>query len=371
MEIKTTDNTRYHKRELIDNGRDVSWLTVIDYNIRVGNSVLRMAGIAGVGTKEDCRYKGYSRNLMEDTTSYMQQQGYDIALLFGIPDFYYKFGYAVCLAEQAFIMNPKQNDYLNSENTYSLKIREAVDSDVQDIISMYNANNNSRTFTLVRYPEYFKGFPKQHGDGTPINTHIIEDLNGFAGYFTTHVELQSLTVMELECANSHYFEFILKYLLSMVQQKELTDLKLIMPISHQFASFCKKFNCMQFVGYKRCEGGMGRVLNQKSMFNKLLTELSNRLLNSKYNGISAVIHIITETETTELGINNGQIEFVISSIPDHSITLPQTKLIQLISGYRSASDLSLDSDVKIYGERSLFDVLFPDLQPYVWKADHF
>ena len=91
---------------LVD-GELVCWLGVIDYTMRIGTTQVRMAGIAGVETKEPHRMKGYMRDLLNGTLVYMQTQGYDISMLFGIPDFYPKFGYATCLAYSAFTIKTR------------------------------------------------------------------------------------------------------------------------------------------------------------------------------------------------------------------------------------------------------------------------
>ena len=58
-----------------------------------------MGGIAGVDTNEEHRNKGYSRRVMEDCTAFMTENGFDVAMLFGIPNFYPKFGYATVIPE--------------------------------------------------------------------------------------------------------------------------------------------------------------------------------------------------------------------------------------------------------------------------------
>ncbi|MHB1458207.1 MAG: GNAT family N-acetyltransferase, partial [Armatimonadota bacterium] len=158
MEIHTTDNGRNHFRELIVDERSVSNLTLIDYTVRIGSARLRMGGIAGVGTLEDCRKKGYSRSVLEDTTSYMKQLGYDVALLFGIPDYYHKFGYAVCLSEPSFILNTAQ--MLNLEVNDTFVFSPADESDILKMMHLYNDVNVSPNLSIVRFPEFFKEFTK-------------------------------------------------------------------------------------------------------------------------------------------------------------------------------------------------------------------
>jgi hypothetical protein len=52
--------------------------------------------------------------------------------------------------------------------------------------------------------------------------------------------------------------------------------------------------------------------------------------------------------------------------------LPQAALMQLVMGYRDATDVLTDDGVESCGEaEAVLDVLFPGGCPYVWQADHF
>ena len=77
----------------------VSSLGLIEYQMRFGSAYLKMGGIRAVGTREAHRNKGYSRRVMEATITFMTENGYDVSMLFGISNFYHKFGYATAIPE--------------------------------------------------------------------------------------------------------------------------------------------------------------------------------------------------------------------------------------------------------------------------------
>jgi hypothetical protein len=79
---------------LLDGERPVSWLWVIPFHLRIGCAVVRMDGIGGVGTEEDCRRRGYSRRVLEETVRWMRSGDGALSMLYGIPDYYPRFGYA-------------------------------------------------------------------------------------------------------------------------------------------------------------------------------------------------------------------------------------------------------------------------------------
>lgn len=82
------------KAELFVDGAAVSRLFIVPFTLRVGRATVRMDGIAGVGTDRAFRFKGYSRRVIDATIEHMSRGEAAVTMLYGIPDFYPKFGYA-------------------------------------------------------------------------------------------------------------------------------------------------------------------------------------------------------------------------------------------------------------------------------------
>jgi hypothetical protein len=82
------------KVALLEGDRDVSRLWIIPFEIRVGAAIVRMDGIGGVGTEEECRNRGYSRRVLDAAIRGMTEGDAAVTMLYGIPDFYPKWGYA-------------------------------------------------------------------------------------------------------------------------------------------------------------------------------------------------------------------------------------------------------------------------------------
>lgn len=80
--------------ELTINDECVSRLTIVPFNIRVGAAQIRMDGISSVRTADEHRKKGYCSRVMDAAIERMTTAGTAITMLYGIRDFYEKFGYA-------------------------------------------------------------------------------------------------------------------------------------------------------------------------------------------------------------------------------------------------------------------------------------
>ena len=132
----------------------VSSLGLIEYQMRFGSAHLKMGGIRAVGTREEHRNKGYSRRVMEATIAFMNENGFDVSMLFGIPNFYHKFGYATVIPE--IWIDFRREEAQATVSTY--QIRKVEMEDGPKILTFYAANNAERTGTQVRTETRWKKF---------------------------------------------------------------------------------------------------------------------------------------------------------------------------------------------------------------------
>jgi hypothetical protein len=108
---------------------------------------------------------------------------------------------------------------------------------------------------------------------------------------------------------------------------------------------------------------MLRIMNQATLFDKLRPELERRLSAVRMDHLPGTIFVRTELgETT-----------ICASAPERAaLELPQDKLMQLITGYRSAHDSCTEPGIKVTpGSEPVWNALFPKGHPYMWVADHF
>lgn len=82
------------RAELVVDGMVVSRLQIVPFTLRLGRATLRMDGIGGVETDRQHRRHGYARRLLEATVAHMRGGEAALSMLYGIRDFYTRFGYA-------------------------------------------------------------------------------------------------------------------------------------------------------------------------------------------------------------------------------------------------------------------------------------
>jgi predicted acetyltransferase len=372
MQIRTIDKEDRHKRELwIDDETKVAHLWVIDYTIRIGTARVSMAGIGGVYTEREHRMKGYMRHLFEDTVHYMIDQGYDVTMLFGIPDFYTKFGYAVCLAgHQARVKTRDAEDA--GARAQILASRPIEAGDMPAVVALYNDHSATRTGSVVRDPDAFTEFALGSNWGTPTEAQLWEDDAGaLLGYVVWDKNATAVKVTEAVARDDALFPTLLHALAQQAIEKRCEEVQLYAPPDDPFAEYIRRFGARWEIAYPRHGDGMMRVLNQQPLFEKLLPELALRTGGADLdNGVTLALR--TDLGTTTLIVNEDGVTMGEDEVPDVTLALTQDKLMQLIVGYRSLRDVLNSAGVTLNGEEmDMLNALFPKDVPYIWHADHF
>jgi len=375
MKITTRDEGRDHTREMWIDGEEksVCHVIVIDYAMRIGTTVVRMAGIGGVYTERAHRKKGYMRRLYEDTVHYMITEGYDISMLFGIENFYTKFGYAVGLAGFECKVKTRDAEVAGETAAGTYNTRPIGDADMPAVLDLYNANNATRVCSVVRTIEDFSEFHKGTWYGTPPDTQLWEDANGklLAYAIWDHYD-KAVKVAEIEAREDAIFPTLLGVFAAQAVEKRCEDVQLFIPPDHPFAEYVQRFGAEWKMVYPRHGSGMLRLLNQQPFFEKIAPELERRLALSRSAGYTGALTFQTDLGTLALVINRGSIAVADGAREGLRLELSQDKLTQLAIGYRSARDVLNDPQVKTHGDvLPLLNVLFPKGQPYIWVADHF
>ena len=79
-----------------DNGNEISRCWVLLRRVAIGKARTGMGGISYVSTDEEHRMKGLGRRLMQETNRFCINTALGLIMLYGIPNYYPKFGYSVC-----------------------------------------------------------------------------------------------------------------------------------------------------------------------------------------------------------------------------------------------------------------------------------
>jgi predicted acetyltransferase len=371
VEIRTTDKGRDHLRELFIDGEPVSRLTVIDHHMRIGSAHVRLAGIGDVHTSWEHRLKGHMRALMEDSLDYMLDGGYDVSMLFGIRDFYHRFGYAVCLPEHKVVLQTRDAEEAG-KCAPAYTVHPVAPEDMAAIVRLYNRSNAERTCSIVRDPASATTFPKGSRYGRPADCFLLRDEAGsFGAYAAYDRSTQAVNIVEVESRDPSLYPALLYEFAKMAIERRCGHISLHFPPDHPFAEYVERYGCEWSTERPKSGGGVGRIINQGSLLNRIGPELQRRARRCGA-ALPEAVEIRTDLGKARLPIYGDTREVPSARQAQTWVELSQDRLMQLITGARSARDVLNDPQVHASdGAESTLKVLFPKNHPYTWLADRF
>jgi predicted acetyltransferase len=353
-----------------DKGRMVSTLNLIPVTWSIGGIKLKVAEMGYVGTLPEYRGKGLIRKFVEEYHEDVEAQGYDLAVIEGIPYFYRQFGYeyAVPLLEETRLRFDQIPDY---EST--IQIRRFVDEDVPPAIGLLEKAQEKYFVHSVRDEAIWK---TQHrtsiaSDPEPFQAFAVEERGRVVTYFrmreiATEKELLLTEISEVDqVAAQAVLGFLKEYRLGHGLETLSVNVSYEEPFTKQVVALggMKRFPAYAW---------QLRVTDYVKMFGKMKPLLESRLAHSMYCRLTETLGFNFRSFTIEVACEDGRIVSIhrMEGGPRSPIGLNPTVFVQLLTGYRSREELETAfPDMRIaVSHRRLIDVLFPKLPSYIHSA---
>lgn len=354
-----------NKLVLVVDGVDVSWSTVVDFVQQIGFSTVRMGGIAGVGTRDDARFKGYSRCVLENCLRWMRREGYHTSMLYGIPSYYPKFGYAKAFPQVR----------------TTVAVRDAEDADpagfsvasfdagrhLDAVLDMYEMNNLGRTGVTRRCRETWRPFRKGLAWNSRAIVEVFEDRQGVpSGYLVFDDKPLTATVIEAGFGDPAVFPAMLRRAAEVAWEQRLENLQLHLPEDDVFGNFCRAYGATMQAVCSRDGGGMVRLMNVRGALEAVADELGRRTSRS------GCVNLETNIGAVRLAWDPGHCEVREPDGNAPTVRIPQWALSQLLYGYRHVSCLVAHGVLEGPDESiSFLTELFPVVPHYQYAVDHF
>ena len=360
------DHANCWKVYLTVDEEEASRLWVFVKRLRIGCAKVRIGGIGGVGTNEKHRLKGYASLVMDESTVFMADKNYDIGFLYGIQDFYHRFGYGVAFVSP--VLSVKTDDLLSAKTVLPTRVMKKTDG--LELARLYNRLNARKTATAVRTPSW-QHFHISANFNKPGKTVLVLNPGGrIAGYATYAVHDERFVISEIGGTGNTVFETLAAVLRRRARRSGIETLTFHLPLEDPFAAFCARYGSRMEIRSPRNSGPMARIIHLRPLMEKLVPEFNCRLKTSQLSW-EGVLALETDIGTVGLDINNGSVA-ITQGQSKVKAELPQMILTQLVLGYRSVADISGDANVKIPPRcLPIFDVLFPKHDAYMWWSDRF
>ena len=350
----TPEDTRLAYRD----GTLVGGLRVARYDLRVGRAAVSMGGLSWVSTLEKYRMEGYGAELVGDAVDYIGSCGCDVSLLFGISDFYHRFGYAPAMSGQCVVVNTK--DACRAKQYCS--VRRFAPRDAEAAIRCFNRNNADRTGTCVRkrayWPWYRQSFAKARVVEGPRKRML--------GYFIAGPAKSVYSVRELVLTpRVEVYETVLAWLGQRAKANHAERIRFEMPTDHHFATYSRDYGALFESRYTRAGGGMMRIMDVSSLLRKIEPELRRRAVSSGQRFTFGRIEFRTDIGTASVCLA----ERTRGSV---TVRIDQNMLIRAIMGRDSFQELRQTGRARVPARAvPELDVLFPKHIAHVWSLDGF
>jgi GNAT superfamily N-acetyltransferase len=375
----------------------LSQLSVIPFRQRIGSAWVRMGGVAGVSTPPQYRLQNHARELLEATVQWMTDEGFHWSGLFGIPNFYNRFGYVTALPESHLSIATRYAEAAKLRHS----IRGCREEDLQAVLAIYNETNARRTGIVERAPERWQGFRRSTSWGAvPAVDVAANDGGAVQGYVVYTKYADNVDVAEIAARSLPVYESLAAHLAHLAISRRSENIKVRVPQDHPFAHLCTRLGCTQTTTYHYRRGAMYRLLNPLALFDAISDELSLRLSEAGWQG-SCLIDICTELGSVSLHIQDHQVDVdrtmnpaeVSERTPGYRIHVTQGQLTQALTGFvplrESLEALCHEGELPYesisFSETEpsgasgalpqlladLCDTLFPRQMAVLWSPDHF
>ena len=347
-----------------EGGRILSAIRISDKILRVGAADLRAAGMGDVATHPDHRKRGYMTALFRDSLAFMDADGFDISILYGIDDFYHRFGYATTMSGPTFTIQLEQALFAEGK----LKLRKMRRGDLPAATRIHDRESHRLPCCAVRDDEEWRWALGRPRDGWMV----AGDARGRAhAYLLGSREGGRFNIAEMGVSGTASHHGILSACADRAKRQFCDSIRFPLPPDHDFTQTIMWFGGDVGMGYSRNGGGMGRIINLDRTIDKMLPEWTARLGRSPMKNWRGTITLKTEIGSAVLSIRAGLVRRS-KRAGGHVIGIPQNALLQAILGFRSIEailtkrSIAVDSDLM-----PVLDALFPQRCPSTWGVDGF
>lgn len=348
--------------------QDVSWASVVHYTQQIGMQAVQMGGVAGVGTHKDFRFKGYSRRVLQNTLRWMRQNEYGISMLYGVPSFYPKFGYAPAFPDVSWWLNLRDAERLPARVS-GLRFVPYAPDHLAGVLALYNKCNLGRTGVVFRdlktWRAWRHGRTWQSKAAVHVGLDALKKIAAYIVYDDTHPET---TILEAGWKSAEHYADLLQHAAEHALKHRVEKIRFEMPADCRFMEFCKFVGIRQEQTFRSDAAAMVRMIDLPVAFVSIGQELAARMA-----GVPAG-SLAIKTNLDHIGVRwgEGRLEVTAPNPEALEVRLPQWALAQLFFGYHLPETLyALGVLSGPTDGVALLSALFPQRPHYFYRVDEF
>jgi len=334
----------------------VSTVQIFPFYCRIEDVEIKVGGLGSVATLPEYRGRGLSQQILNKQTAWMEEQEYDLSLLFAIiTPFYEKLGWNV-VPEPVYEIDTALVPFAKSETEYEIISFDA--SYAESIASIYTKFNHNRTYSVLRPTSFWHDqlqWPRWHTSSCLIALknrmpvaygQISKTMEGKA-----HIE-ELVYVTGEERAVVPLFHSLLQ------MRPDAATIQVKLPSDHVLNNILIQWGAQrQTINY-----AMWKVIRLYPLLKKLTGVFTRRVQqNTEYRRGDYFVHLVCRTQHAFLHVMDGEVEVKQNAYADmmyEEVELTQEQFISLLfQGADETSSMILQS--------KLLPILFPK-QPFIF-----
>ncbi len=342
---------------LIDDQMVTHW-GVWEYPMRIGTCVVRTGGVGVVATHGDFRNRGLMAKTAQPSIDALKPLGYDVTVLFGIWNFYHRFGYVRAWPDVNHVVAAGLLPVEKPQRP-AKKFTPAQRDDLDRLYNRYYAGLTGTavrpTYGTCRYPDKWSGVLWESGGKVEGYLIYVQDGKRFEVVEAVGETDQCLRTIAVLCRKFACGEAFFSQL----------------PYDHPLARRLRRGNCRLEANYTANGGPMIRTVNLATTLAKISPELSRRLGASCMDGWRGLVTLEDPREKVALKIDRGRVT-VAPAGPTRNTIRGDDHIAQLLLGTDEPGEVIEGGKITVTGDaQRLAPILFPNQHPIMGLWDHF
>jgi predicted acetyltransferase len=323
-----------------------------------------------VATAEEYRDHGLFSKINQCYEKIMQERGYILSVIRGVPFFYRRYGYEFAIPLD-YGYKVSFDEIPESEN-YDIRIRRALEADIENLENLYNqwAEKYSITQKFNSKPFIYKYLNDKYTE-FQFRTYVLEEKKEVQAFFCVGEYFGTENVIMLTSALS------CRQILRMLdfwkneckKQNNLRENSILIlnPPNSELSSFLLSLGAT----IENKWGWQIKIPNLKKFFDAIRPLMERRIKNSIFRDMNKIIKISTYRENLHICFRNGEIKQIelrkgFPEEPDYDLKVPNSHLTQIILGSKTIQEIKSIITDTIYKEDWLvfMEKLFPKQDSY-------
>ena len=356
---------REHTRIALFGNQVVAALRLTTDTIRIGEARLKMGGVGWVTTDGAWRRRGIVSRVVTDTLRFMQEQRYHVSMVFGVSDFYRRWGYAPALLEHRTAIDPS-NPVLSAPDP-PFKLRPAKPGDIQAMQKIHASNDADTACSLIRTQAHLANKWKQWE-----TVCVLTDARGkLSAYFRAGCSDTDYLVDEVGVVDHDACAGVLHVTARLAREAGMDRLVFASAPNHPLIRFIRRQVRHDKTESSGDHNGMMAFVNLGEALESMIPEWESRLLRSSLAHSHAEVSLLVGKSAWHVRAHHGAVD-VSPSPGGNKIVLSPQELIQLTVGCRDLGEVLAAKRRIVNAEGlALLHAIFPERTPYVWMLDRF